>query len=260
MNDNNPIYKDIELTCSFAQYYVILNYVCDNEFYAPSNTIVMHMEPWVYDNSKNWGVKTWLNWSNPNKNKFMHVRRHIDYLNPAQWTFKVPKIVNKNRKDKVIAIISGKVIDTGHINRIDFIRFVENLGLDIIDVYGYKNYHNFNNYKGPIDDKLIIQEYKYILSVENNKEYNYATEKIWEAFIACTMCFYDGCPNLSDYVDARSFIPVDCSNFEQCLSIMKSSIQADEWSKNLEYIIDSKNKTMNKYNIFEIINNVVTNN
>jgi hypothetical protein len=257
MTGGDPIYKDIELTHSFAQFYVILNYVCDREFYAPANTIVIHMEPWVYDNTKDWGVKTWPHWSNPDKKKFLQVRRHLDYLNPAQWTFEIPKQINKIRHDKVIAIISGKVNDVGHINRIEFIHSVERLGLDIIDVYGYKNYHKFKNYKGTIDNKLIIQDYKYLLSVENNREYNYVTEKIWEGFIAGTMCFYDGCPNLSDYVDTRSYIPIDCSKYDESLSTVLRAIQGDAWSQNLEYILDAREKTINKYSIFEIINNVV---
>lgn len=259
MTNGNPVYKDIELTHSFAQFYVILNFTCNNDFYVPSNTIVLHMEPWVYDDSKNWGVKTWQNWANPCKKKFLHVRKHLDYLNPAQWTFKIPEQICMSRHNKVIAIISSKAIDIGHINRINFVHYVESLGLDIIDVYGYKNYHNFRNYKGTIENKLIIQDYKYILSVENNREYNYATEKIWEAFIAGTMCFYDGCPNLSDYVNSKSYVPVDCSNYEQTLQIITDAIQNDVWFQNLEYILEAKEKTINEYSIFEVINNILRN-
>lgn len=257
MNNKNPIYKDIELTYEFAQFYVILNYVCDDEFYTPSNTIILHMEPWVYDKTKHWGVKTWPYWSNPKDDKYIQVRRHLYYLNPAQWTFEIPKQIKLNRYNKVIAILSSKTNDIGHINRINFIHYVEKLGLDIIDVYGYKNYHNFKNYKGTIQDKLLIQDYKYILSVENNREYNYATEKIWEAFIAGTLCFYDGCPNLSEYINSKSFITVDCSKYDTTLSTILYAIQNDLWYQNLKYIQDAKDITINKYNIFEIINNIV---
>ena len=44
------------------------------------------MEPWVYDLSKKWGVKTWGEWAEPNCNKFLAVRgRKFDCHNNAFW-------------------------------------------------------------------------------------------------------------------------------------------------------------------------------
>ena len=47
------------------------------------------MEPWVYDDSKNWGVKTWGEWSIPDKN-FLYVGSHKRYLNNVQWQIEIP--------------------------------------------------------------------------------------------------------------------------------------------------------------------------
>lgn len=237
-------------------YYVIIGY-SSTEYYDPKKSIVLQMEPWVYDNSKEWGVKCWGKWSNPSKQEFMHVHRHVDYLNPAQWFLQTPKTINLIRKNKVIAIISSKYIDTGHINRIDFIRYVESLGHDIIDVYGYQNYHNLKSYKGTIPNKIIIQDYKYMLSAENNNEYNYATEKIWEAFITGTLCFYDGCPNLSDYVSSMSYVPVSLCNYSDTLQIILHAMNNDLWSQKLSYILEARKLTIEKYNIFEIVSGII---
>ena len=53
-------------------YYVIIN--STNEYYNLSKTIVFQMEPWVIDPSKNWGVKTWGQWAEPDPTTFLAVR------------------------------------------------------------------------------------------------------------------------------------------------------------------------------------------
>lgn len=237
-------------------YYVIIGYT--DEFHIPNKSIILQMEPWVYDKSKPWGVKCWKEWAIPDATKYLHVRRHVHALNPAQWFFYPPKTINYNRNNKIIAIVSSKYIDTGHINRVDFIKYVEAMGYtDIIDVYGYENYHNFKNYKGLIVDKSIIQEYNYMLSAENNNEYNYATEKLWEAYIAYTLCLYDGCPNINDYVDPDSYIKIDLSNKQKSLEVILNILSNNTWSERLENIINTRKIVISKYNALEIIYNII---
>lgn len=258
MNNGDPYYKNIEFTYSdiSIDYYLIISYPL-NDQYIPECTIIFQMEPWVYDPNKNWGVKCWKEWANPDPAKFMHVRQHIKYLNPAQWMFKTPKTINIQRLDKILAIISGKLIDDGHINRVNFIKYVEDKGYDIIDVYGYQNYHNFRNYKGQLSDKSIQNNYKYVFSVENNRERNYATEKIWESFVSCSLCFYDGCPNLSEYINPKAFIAIDCTQLLETLQVMQDAISNDIWTDHLKYIIQAKEKTIKQYNALEIAYKIV---
>lgn len=254
MNNNDIYYKNLEFTWedNDIDYYVIISYAID-DYHIPERTIVFQMEPWVYDESKQWGVKMWGEWANPDDTKYMHVRKHALYLNPAQWFFLAPKNINMIRHNKLIAVISSKLLDTGHINRVNFIKYVEEQGYDIIDVYGYENYHNFRNYKGTLDDKTLMEQYKYVFSVENNNEYNYATEKIWESFISCSLCFYDGCPNLHEYINPLAYVAVDCTKQAETLKIILDTIDNDEWSKRLPLLEEAKNKTINEYNALEIV-------
>jgi hypothetical protein len=257
MNNNDRFYKDLEFTSDNdnIQYYVIINYTHNNN-HVIKKSIIFQMEPWIYDEDKKWGIKTWGNWTDP-KEDYLYVNKHINKLNPAQWMFDIPKTIHMNRYNKIISFISYKNIDTGHINRINFIKYIESKGYDIIDIYSYENYHNFRNYKGSIIDKSIQNNYKYILSVENNREYNYATEKLWESFISYTLCFYDGCPNISDYVDPLSYIPIDLSDYDKALSILLDTINSNLWIYRLPYLIKAKELTINKYNIFELIYNII---
>lgn len=253
--DDRYFYKDMEIVRDNPTFYLIIGYTYSHHIKIRS--IVFQMEPWVYDTNKNWGVKTWGEWSIPDISKYLYILRHVNKLNPAQWFTTVPECINDKKYDKIIAILSYKAYDTGHINRINFIRYVEDKGRDIIDIYGKENYFNFRNYKGKVINKSIINDYKYILSAENNNEHNYATEKIWESFINNCLCFYDGCPNLSDYISPMSYIPIDLTKQEETLNTILNALTDDLWQQRLKYITEAKHLTINKYNLFEVLYKII---
>lgn len=259
MNNSSTLYKNIEFTWldDNIDYYVIISFATDDDYFIPDRTIVFQMEPHLLNSDKKWGSKCWGIWANPDPNKFLHVRKHPEYLNVAQWMFPEPEIINLVRKDKCIAIISEKTHDIGHQNRINFIRYIEELGHDFIDVYGTSNHHNFKNYKGTIDSKILQTEYKYVFSSENNYEEGYVTEKLWESFISCSLCFYHGAPDADKYIDPESYIPVNSADKEETLNIMLFAINNDLWSRQLCHIIKMKNKVVNEYGFLPIVHKLV---
>lgn len=259
MNNNKLYYKNLEFVENEPiDYYIIISFATDDEHYIPEKTIILQMEPWVYDRSKNWGIHAWpKKWSDPDKSLYFHVRQHKDFLNTAQWTFPIPKEIKTTKLNKFIAIISDKYIDEGHINRVNFIKYIESKGHNFIDVYGHSNSHKFKNYMGFLESKIIIEDYMYVFSVENNREFNYATEKIFEAFIAGSLCFYDGCPNLSDYFNEMSYVPIDCADKDHTLQIMLNALESNLWQERLQYIEDAKKLTYSKYGFLPIINNLL---
>jgi GR25 family glycosyltransferase involved in LPS biosynthesis len=267
MLNNSYIYDNIEITYEDdnVDYYIIINKPFnETDIYIPSKTLIFQMEPWVYDKNKNWGVKTWGEWSTPDENRFLYVSNHKKHLNTVQWQIKIPNIISnkKNellntkfkRKNKIISILSYKNWDIGHQKRIDFIKFVDKSNNSKnIEVYGKKNYHNFKNYIGKLkDDKKehhLIQ-YKYCLSVENNSEYNYATEKLWEPILCECLCFYWGCPNIEDYIDSRAYVKLDLNNFSESLNIINKAIEEDWWSLRREIILREKERIINELGFF----------
>lgn len=258
MNNNITTYKNLEFIDEDPDYYVIISFALHYEHFVPEKSILFQMEPWVYDTTKNWGRRVWpKEWSDPDPNKFLYIKGSPNSLNVAQWMFSVPETINMDRKDKFIAIISEKIHDEGHINRVNFIKYVEEQGHDIIDVYGTANHHNFRNYKGKLDSKIKQQEYKYVFSVENNREYNYATEKIWESFISCSLCYYDGCPNLSDYVSQEAYVSINTTKKEETLQLMLNAIENNLWSKRLYQIIHAKDITITEYGFLPVIYKII---
>jgi len=246
-------------------YYVIINKPPVGAYYDPKKTIVFQMEPWVYDENKPWGVKTWCEWAEPDENKFMHVHTHKKYLNNVQWLNTIPDRlvgdvgadVDTQLKNRVISIISEKNFDEGHIKRIEFIRYMESMSTDFVDVYGIQNYHNFMNYKGTVENDNKYKNYKYCISVENNSEYNYATEKIWEPILFECLCFYWGCPNLEEYIDSRAFVRLPLDDFDQCLSIITKAIEEDWWAQRIDIIKKEKQKILNELGFFPRLNKVI---
>ena len=87
--------------------------VCDsgmnfkNTYVETSKTIVFQMEPWVEDNSKNWGVKTWGKWAKPDYDKFLHVHNHQQYLNNVQWQIEIPQTYPEIRKKRMKNVLKS---------------------------------------------------------------------------------------------------------------------------------------------------------
>jgi len=243
-------------------YYVIVNKSPDGAYYDPKKTIVFQMEPWVYDESKPWGMKTWGEWAEPDENKFMHVHTHKKYLNNVQWMNTIPEMSYPEiqQKNRVISILSEKNFDEGHIKRIEFIRYMEAMSCDFVDVYGRQNYHNFMTYKGTVENDNKYKNYKYCISVENNSEYNYATEKIWEPILCECLCFYWGCPNIGDYIDSRAFVLLDMNDFEKSYETIKRAIEEDWWSERIDIIRKEKAKILNELAFFPTLDKIITSN
>lgn len=265
MSKGNYTWNDIVITANDnADFYVIVNKPLSvNEFYVPERTIVMRMEPWCHDPKCNWGVKTWGEWARPDESKFLQVRYHEKYLNNTFWqlatTYSEFQKMGTIEKTQVISsVCSSKYYDPGHILRIDFLKYVESKNDDAvkIHVYNHDNDHKFKNYMGPhphnYKDAAILP-YKYYFMMENNAEHNFITEKIWESLICECLCFYWGCPNISDWIDPRSYVLLDVNDFEKSYQMIRNAILTDEWSKRLPYIKQEKERVLNYYNFFPTI-------
>lgn len=270
MTQGNLEWNNLQLTSENddIDYYVILNNPGSDRNYDPAKTIIIQLEPWCYDETQNWGVKTWGEWAEPSEEKFMHVRTHRTHVNTPFWQlgatytdFKTKPITKTF--NHVSSICSSKYFDPGHIKRIDFIKYVESKNDSVvkIDVYNHDNKHNFRNYMGPHPPKnkdAGITPYKYYFMAENNQEKNFITEKIWEPLLTETLCFYWGCPNISDWVDPRAYVVLDLDDFEKSFQIMKTAIMEDWWSDRLEVIRKEKQKLLDYYFMMPTIERIIT--
>jgi hypothetical protein len=264
MCENGNTWGNIEITDqdSSIDYYVIINRPPLGSYYIPSKTIVFQMEPWVYDQTKKWGVKGWGEWADPKG--FMEVRgRNQNVHNNAFWQLELtlPEIINGSFSDKepgLSTIVSKKYFDEGHIKRIDFLNFLETKGDIPLDIYGNDN---FKNYKGPLTpyiNKSRGYRYRYYFMIENCFERNFITEKIWEPILCESLCFYYGCPNVTDYINPLAFVQLS-GNFEEDYILIKKSIEMDLWSERLIYIKQEKQKILNELAFFPVLSKIIKN-
>ena len=251
MAEYNYTWKHIQMVWEGEyDYTVVIN--STRETYDPEKTIVYQMEPWVKDETKHWGVKTWDKWIAP---ECAYLRgRNTPHLNTIQW------LVEQTYEDWSLPITKTKTLSTictskywdeGHILRINMLRYFEEKGLEI-DIYGKENTHKFIQYKGALDDNEKskgILPYKYYFMMENSFEDNYASEKIWEPILSESLCFYYGCKNLATHIDSRAYVQLDLS-CETSYQLICKAIQEDWYTQRLPYIKAAKRDILNRLYFF----------
>lgn len=271
MCEYGSVWKNLEITWEDENidYYVIINHPKTSDKYVPERTIVFQMEPWVHDDTKNWGVRTWGSWAKPDPTKFLDVRgRHTEHHNNAFWQLELNyhqllKLSYPEKKDAIASICSSKYFDEGHIHRIDFLKFMDAKQDIHVDIYNIDNTHHFDGYKGPltpyVDKSLGIVPYKYYFMAENNYERNFITEKLWEPILCETLCFYWGCPNVADHIDEQAFVQLDPMDFEKSYEIIQKAITEDWWTQRIDVIRAEKHRILSDLAFFPTIHRVITN-
>lgn len=287
MCERDFVWKNIEITwldSKDVDYYVIINKpLNESDFYIPERTLVFPMEPTVFDETKHWGTKTWGKWANPDPSVFFHVHDHARYLNNVQWLFRYPlsrlqddsAFDPSDKLNRVSCVSSRKMFDEGHNIRNNLLKYIDDHYLDdkpvtknptdalqsFINVFGSNNHFNYRAYVGKLPEDNIfygIKPYKYYFMCENNSEHNYATEKIWEPILCETLCFYWGCPNLSDYIDPRAFVQLDTNDAAESMRIMEQAIREDWWSQRIQHIRAAKHKIINELAFFPTLRSLIS--
>jgi GR25 family glycosyltransferase involved in LPS biosynthesis len=288
MCERDFVWKNIEMTWldgnDVVDYYVIINKpLNETDFYVPERTLVFQMEPTVFDETKHWGTKTWGKWAKPDPSVFFHVHDHARYLNNVQWLFRYPlsrlqddsAFDPSDKLNRVSCVSSRKMFDKGHILRNNLLKYIEDHYLDdkpatknptdalqsFINVFGSNNHFNYRAYVGKLPEDNIfygIKPYKYYFMCENNSEHNYATEKIWEPILCETLCFYWGCPNLSDYIHPLAYVELDMNDMEASMRMMEQAIREDWWSQRIQYIRAAKHKIINELAFFPTLQSLIT--
>ena len=241
-------------------YYIIINkpHQGDNS-YDPKKTLVFTMEPEA--KSSEHGTHSWGKWCAPDPSEFFYVHDRSK-LNLVQWrlkqsiknlTFPMDRI-----KDRVASILSWKNYFPGHRHRIEFAKLLDQEGL--LDVFGADNFHQLEGYQGTVneeDPSQVLSQYQYYFMTENNEEKNYATEKIWEPILCETLCFYWGCPNLSEHISEEAFVRLDMNDKRGSIEIIKTAIKENWWEKRLPIIKEMKSKILNELSFEKTISELV---
>lgn len=236
MSMGNGTWNNLKIVSTqTADYYVIVNkpLYSYNEYYLPSKTMVLQMEP---DCDTNPFFNDWYK----HRSDFLYFLEFKKFHNNGEWWLSLnnnelreKKIIKEEEKDDILStIISSKYDSFGHKLRIDFVKYLEKNN-NTVAIYGFENKFNFRNYLGALphaQKENGLFPYKYTFIAENTSIYNYLTEKLLDSILSECVCFYWGCPNVSDFFSEKSFIylPLDQENgFEKSLKIIKTSIEIE---------------------------------
>ncbi len=178
-----------------------------------------------------------------------HSSRFKDYLTYDQLlALPAPK-----KKNEISTIISSKRMNTHHIQRIETTKLLkERLG---------NKFHLLGRGYEEIDDKADgIKPYAFHLVCENNDTPNFWTEKLADAYLGWAFPIYSGCKNIGEYFPEESFIKIDLTNQELALKQIESLLNnQDFYQKRLGSIKIAREKVLNEYNLFALIDKTLTN-
>lgn len=265
--NNSSIWKNLKGTTNLneADYIVFLEGIPNNFNINSINNkkkiICFPREPLIKQN--------WTDMNLPNGytyNNYIHVVTNPQFIN-KNYDFLV-NLEYTNHINNFSAIISNKNNCPEYQSRIDFLINLSNIYPGLCDIYGagwnnelgisYKGelgyYHNTNNSNTTKYDGLI--NYKYSLCIEPCSRKNYFSEKFTDAILCWTIPIYYGCSNISDYFPKNSYYYIDIKNnnsFEELKNIVNKPITEE----NIEALKIARNLILNKYNIWQSINDII---
>jgi len=110
-----------------------------------------------------------------------------------------------------------------------------------------------------IDDKADgILPYAFHLVCENNDMDNFWTEKLADAYLGWALPIFSGCANIDSYFPADSFIKVNLKQPEEALKTIQTALNTpDFYQKHLPAIKVARERLLNEYNLFTVINNLI---
>ncbi len=151
------------------------------------------------------------------------------------------------RKTRLISTVCSSKQQRHTLHRARF-AFTERLRAEMpeLDVYG----HGVR----PLEDKAeALDPYQYHLAIENQIAPHHWTEKLADAFLGYALPFYAGCPNAGEYFPPKSFIPIDIRDFDRARATIRSAIEANEYEKRLDAIIEARRLVLREYNLFAVL-------
>jgi hypothetical protein len=155
------------------------------------------------------------------------------------------------KTNQLSAIISNLAVSPTHKDRFAFINKLKGHYKDDLDWFA-KGEKTF------LADKWDgLAPYHYSIAIENSYYTNYFTEKITDCFLAYTMPFYAGCPNINEFFDDRSFVKIDIHDFQKSIHTIDEAMGGQRSKKNQSYIRESRALVLEKYHFLAALSDIL---
>ena len=229
---------------------VVLNHCNSNSLnFPPEKAVYFRLEPPgslnYLESSESYIVPGFMHW--PLLHKF-----------PEENLYKIYKDHEIKKKRLFSTVTSDLAYMDGHVERLILIHLLDKSISGGFDVYGRKTknkyFESINAYKGELQNKYEgLLKYQYHLAVENSFINDYFTEKISDPILSECLCFYAGCSNIEEYIDARAFFKISLVNKEEAKDTIIKAIQDNQWKKRLKYIKQQKLRLLTDLNPLNLI-------
>ena len=207
-------------------------------FLSQFGMVVTYQEPWAI--------------SHPNL-IFSHAGEHWFYGLYGKKLISYDEMKRRSppAKERLLSTVcsSKRQRHTMHFDRYDFTQRLS-AALPEMEVFG----HGVRDME---DKSEALDPYRYHVAIENQICPHYWSEKLADAFLAFTLPFYCGCPNVSDYFDPESYIPIDIQNLDASLAAMREALAGNAYEKRLPAIVEARRKVLDEYNLFSLLHRII---
>jgi len=91
-----------------------------------------------------------------------------------------------------------------------------------------------------------LADYKYSIVLENQSRFNVVTEKIYDPFLSLTYPIYWGAPNISDYFDPKSFMPINIEDAKGSIKTIEWVLNNIKYEEALPALLESKRRVLDE--------------
>lgn len=146
---------------------------------------------------------------------------------------------------------SKRQAHTMHARRYDFTQQLKT-DLPELEIFGHGVRFIENKFEA-------LDPYKFHLVIENHRAPHLWSEKLADAFLACTVPIYCGCPNVLDYFPEESLIRIDIDDFDTSLRTIRSALAKEgEYERRLPAILEARRRVLYEYNLPAMLNRIIT--
>jgi hypothetical protein len=155
-------------------------------------------------------------------------------------------LTNLQKTKQLSVFCSAQAWTDDHKMRLKFVKALKKHFGDALDWFG--------NGIQPLEQKWDgIAPYKYHLVLENQSRFDVITEKLYDSFLGLAYPIYYGAPNVGDYFDPSAIATINILDLHGSIKKIEQILAADPYQAALPALVESKNRVLTKYNLFERI-------
>lgn len=194
-------------------------------------------------------------WALPHKKRYwQQAANHWFYGSGRDCMSRERLLSGGSEKKKNVSMVGSRKAEwhTAHYARYRFMRELSAL-MPEIEVFG-------RGFKAMDDKAEALDDFRYHVCIENHISPHHWTEKLSDAFLGRCLPFYAGATNLSEYFPAESFVSIDINDPAGAADMIRRAIEEDWYAQRISYIEQAREKVINEYHLFAVIEKIVKDN